>query len=164
MMNTIAIILTILIIIGSILGCAIIIGGSAVGEEPSPTPYPTPIPTPSDAQARALEAQEAIERAKGEQIRARGELERARAAADVERRLGEAAARAIDRQGNLLTAYVVAGQGKLFGVGILVGVALTAVAIAISIEYYRIKGDTRAQRIIRTQHGSRGTDVIDRRG
>jgi len=140
-MSYLNILLVIIIVFVLVIGCGALIGGIAPAVA-KPTPYPTPIPTPSDAQARALENRRAIEEAKAEQIRAQGDRERARAAADVERELGEAAARAIDRQGQLLTAYIVATQGRVFGVGLLVGVVLAVVAVAVAIEWKKVSGKT----------------------
>lgn len=141
-MDALAVFLTIVILIVSILGCAIVASPALTGET-APTPYPTAAPTPSDTQARALEAQEAIERARAEQIRAEGEKARAEAAAESEVLLAEAAARAIDRQGRLLTAYIVAGQGRVFGVGLLVGIVLTTISVAVAIEYRRVQSQAR---------------------
>ncbi len=139
-MNYLTIIVTLLIVFGLAIGC-LALAGAAVPTDTAITPTPRPATThaEAEAEARALEAQEAIERARAEQIRAEGEKVRAEASADVERALGESAARAIDRQGRLLTAYIVAGQGKLFGIGVLVGVALAVVGIAVSVEYGKVK-------------------------
>ena len=142
-MNQLAIFVVILMLIVGIVGC-MAIAGAAVGDEDAPLYSPTTEPADreasrAEAEARALEAQEAIERARAEQIRAEGDRERARAAAEVERAIGGAAARAVDRQGRLLTAYIVAGQGKLFGLGLLVGVVLTTVSVAVAIEYRRVR-------------------------
>jgi F0F1-type ATP synthase membrane subunit b/b' len=82
------------------------------------------------AEARRMEALEALERAKAEQIRAEGEREEREANAYVERKMGAAAAAAINRQGRLLTLYtfksVVGESSRMIFVGFILGLGIVA--------------------------------------
>jgi len=62
------------------------------------------------ARAQQLAAQAEVEAAKADRLRAEGEKAESWADADVHRELGRAASRAVDRQGRLLSWYVVSGS------------------------------------------------------
>jgi hypothetical protein len=92
------------------------------------------------ARAQQLDAQAEIEAARAEQIRAAGEKVESEANAYVHRELGSAAARAIDRQGRLLSWYVAAdalGVGRLLLFGILLGLAVGIFGLLALAEAYK---------------------------
>lgn len=81
------------------------------------------------ARARQVEAQAEIEEAQADQIRAAGEKSEREASAYVQRSLGDAARRAIDRQGRMLQLYtlqnLIGDPIKILVMGLVAGAAMS---------------------------------------
>ena len=94
----------------------------------------------AEAEAEAEQARAEAERARVEQIRAEGERAEARASAYVERKIGEEAAKAIRRQGRLLSWYVLRDTGRGVFMGAVLGVALVVNGLLIWVVIKRERG------------------------